>query len=232
MPLIDEAAITAGVADLLSHRRRPVPSSRTLPVPGPRALPPQLRRELRPLSAVLAARRSVREFSDEPLALADLEFILGHADQAVRTWWPAGTRQDLGLTVLAAAFDVAGLPRGIHAVVHGSRPRLLGDPRWLPALRDRYAAAPVLLAVCGDLPWACSAAGPGYGGLLTAAGALGHAMWLSALSIDLAACVYGSPCQELTGTAGNYAAGLRHLFTIAIGRPVGGAEAPEKDESE
>jgi hypothetical protein len=225
MPLIDEAAITAGVADLLSRRSCPVPSPGTLPVSGPRALPPQLRRELRPLSAVLASRRSVREFSGAPLALADLEFILGHADRAVRTWWPVGTRQDLGLTVLAAAFDVAGFPRGIHAVVHGSRPRLLVDPRWLPALRDRYAAAPVLLAICGDLPWACSAAGPGYGGLLTAAGALGHAMWLSALSIDLAASVYGTPCQELTGTAGSYAAGLRHLFTIAIGQPVGGAEA-------
>ncbi len=231
MPLIDEDAISAGIADLLRHRPRPVPGPRTLPVPGPGALSPQLRRELRPLSAVLAARRSVREFSGEPLALADLEFILGHADQAVRTWWPAGTRQDLGLTVLAAAFDVAGLPRGIHAVANGSQPRLLGDPRWLPALRDRYAAAPVLLAVCGDLTWACSAAGPGYGGLLTAAGALGHAMWLSALSIDLAASVYGSPCQELTRTAGSYAPGLRHLFTIGIGRPVGGTEATGEDES-
>ena len=220
MPLIDEAEITAGAAGLLSHRSRPVPVPRALAVPGPPAVPPQLRRELRPLSAVLAARRSVREFSGEPVALADLEFIIRHADQAVRAWWPAGPRQDLGLTVLAAAFDVAGLPRGVHALVNGSPPRLLGDPRWLPALRDRYAAAPVLLAVCGDLPWACSAAGPGYGGLLTAAGALGHAMWLSALSIDLAASVYGSPCQELTGTAGSYAVGLRHLFTVAIGRPV------------
>jgi len=225
MPLIDEAAITAGVADLLSHRSRPVPGPPTLPVPGPQAPPPRLRRELRPLSAVLAARRSVREFSGEPLALADLEFILGHADQAVRAWWPAGPRQDLGLTVLTAACDVAGLPRGIHAVVNGSRPRLLADPRWLPALRGKYAPAPVLLAVCGDLPWACSAAGPGYGGLLTAAGALGHAMWLSALSIDLAASVYGSPCQELTGIAGSYAVGLRHLFTIAIGRPGDHTEA-------
>jgi hypothetical protein len=232
MPLIDEAAITAGVVDLLSHRSCSVPGPRKLPVSGPQALPPQLRRELRPLSAVLAARRSVREFSGEPLALADLEFILGHAGQAVRPWWPAGTRQDLGLTVLAAAFDVAGLPRGIHAVVHGSPPRLLADPRWLPALRDRYAPAPVLLAVCGDLPWACSAAGPGYAGLLTAAGALGHAMWLSALSIDLAASVYGTPCQELTGTAGSHAAGLRHLFTVAIGRPVGGTEATGEDEGE
>jgi hypothetical protein len=90
----------------------------------------------------------------------------------------------------------------------------------------------VLLAVCGDLPWACSAAGPGYGGLLTAAGALGHAMWLSALSIDLAASVYGSPCQEVTGTADSHAVGLRHLFTIAIGRPVGGAEATGEDEGD
>jgi hypothetical protein len=231
MPLIDGEEMSAGIADLLSHRSRPVPGPPTLPVPGPQKLPPQLRRELRPLSAVLAARRSVFEFSGEPLPLSDLEFIIGHADQAVRTWWPAGPRQDMGLTVLAAAFGVAGLPRGIHAVVTGSRPRFLGDPHWLPALRDRYAAAPVLLAVCGDLPWACSAAGPGYGGLLTAAGALGHAMWLSALSIDLAASVYGSPCQELTGTARSYAAGLRHLFTIAIGRPVGGAEATGEDES-
>jgi hypothetical protein len=174
---------------------------------------------------VLAARRSVRAFSEEPLPLADLEFVLGHADQAVRTWWPANTRQDLGLTVLAAAFGVAGLPRGIHAVVNGSQPRLLGDPDWLTALSGRYVAAPVLLAVCGDLTWACSAAGPGYGGLLTAAGALGHALWLSALSIDLAASLYGRTCHELTGTAGSYAAGLRHLFTIGIGRPGRGAEA-------
>jgi len=231
MPLIHGEELSAGLADLLSHRPRPVPGPPALPVPGLRTLSPRLQRELRPLSAVLATRRSVREFSDEPLPLADLEFILGHADHAVRTWWPAGTRQDLGLTVFAAAFGVAGLPRGIHAVVHGSRPRLLGDPHWLPVLRDSYAAAPVLLAVCGDLPWACSAAGPGYAGLLTAAGALGHAMWLSALSIDLAASVYGSPCQELTGTARSYAAGLRHLFTIAIGRPVGGAEATGEDES-
>jgi hypothetical protein len=225
MPLIDEAAITAGLAGLLSHRSPPLPGPGPRPVPGPWKPPPRPRRELRPLSAVLAARRSVAEFSGEPLPLADLEFVIGHAEQAVRTWWPAGPRQDLGLTVLAAAFDVAGLPRGIHAVVNGSRPRLLADPPWLTAFRGRYVAAPALLAVCGDLTWACSAGGPGYGGLLTAAGALGHAMWLSALSIDLAASVYGCTCHELTGTAGSYRDGLRHLFTIAIGQPGPGAQA-------
>ncbi|MEU8813737.1 hypothetical protein [Actinoplanes sp. NPDC048796] len=72
--------------------------------------------------------------------------------------------------------------------------------------------APVILAVRGDLVRACSPAGPGYGGLLVAAGALGYAAWLSALSVGLSASVYGAT----TEAAGR--AGLRHLFTVAIGR--------------
>ena len=144
MPLIGEEEMSAGTAGLLSRRSRPVP--------GPGTLPPQLRRELRPLSAVLAARRSVREFSGEPLALADLEFIVGHAEQAVRAWWPAGPRPDLGLTVLAAAFDVAGLPRGIHAIVSGSGPRILGEPRALRANTSSACTSLVSAAGCQGVP--------------------------------------------------------------------------------
>ncbi len=218
MPLIEVTALTADVAALLSTRESASGPPRVVPARGPIAPG----RELLPLEEVLSSRRSVREFDGRPLPVSDLEFVIRHAAGVLRTWWPAGPRADLGLEVLAAAFSVTGLPRGIYAAPRPGE-RLAADPGWLPALRDSYARAPVLLAICGDLTWACSDSGPGYGGLLTAAGALGYAMWLSALSIGLAASVYGGACQELTQLAASRASGRRHLFTVALGHAATGA---------
>jgi nitroreductase len=225
MPLIDDSELATEVATLL--RTRPATRSAgpgRMPAPEPGVAPsfPELgalagRRNLSMLADVLDARRSVREFRDEPLPLADVQFVVDYAGAALQAWWPAAGRADRGLAVLAAAFDVTGLSRGIHAP--DQEATLVAEPGWLPALRDIYAPAPVLLLICGDVSWACSEAGPGYGGLLTAAGALGYALWLAAISAGLAGSVYGGTCHDVTQAVSGYRPGLHHLFTFALGRP-------------
>jgi hypothetical protein len=181
MPLIVETDLLRDISELLAHRS----AMAGVPAVGELA-PPD--RDLRPLRDVLAARRSVREFSRGPVAEDDVEFLIHHATAVTRHGWPAASK---GLAVLA------------------SRPT--------PLLRERYAPAPVLFAVCGDLTWACSPDGPGYGGLLVSAGALGHAIWLSALSIGLAASVFGGPCDDITEAPRPVDPDMRHLFTVAVG---------------
>lgn len=239
MPLIDDSEFPGELAALLGTRPAASLGTRPQPAPGPApiAVPGALagRRTLATLPDILNARRSVREFRQEPLELDDLEFVIRHATAALRTWWPAARRPDHGLTVLAAAFDVTGMNRGIHApgpdatFVPGPGLCEAAQQDWLPELRDLYAPASVFLLICGDVGWAASPAGPGYGGLLTEAGALGYALWLAALSAGLAGSVYGGTCHQVTETASRHRPGLQHLFTFAAGRadgaPMGAAAA-------
>ena len=113
MPLIDEAELAAGIGMLLSTRAPAKPGRQVIRSPGAPG------RELRPLGEVLTARRSIYQFSGEPLPLADLEFVAGYAVTMLRAWWPVSPREDEGLMVLAAVFDVAGLPRGLYPVGSG-----------------------------------------------------------------------------------------------------------------
>lgn len=212
MPLVDETDLLRDIGESLG--RRPLAAgTRAADATG---LPPP-ERDLLPLRDVLTARRSVREFGDEPVAGGDVAFLVRHATTATRHVWPGVSRTDLGLTVLAVALDVADIAPGTYAPGDGME--RLGDVARPASLRETYAPAPVLFAVCGDLTWACSPEGSGYGGLLASAGALGYGLWLSALSIGLAASAFGGPCDDLTEAARLAHPDTRHLFTVAVGRP-------------
>src|SRR5205823_387507 len=126
------------------------------------------------LAEVLPARRSVREFASRALPAADLGAVLRYAGAVTGQLWPAATE---GLATAVLPFAVDGLAPGTYLVPTRAAPAAPPVGRALPELRRLYAAAPALVAICGDLPWLRSAAGPDYGGLLVAAGGLGHAVW-------------------------------------------------------
>jgi hypothetical protein len=229
MPLISEADLEREIGRSLASRRPAAGAGRAADagVHRPGTAPARPRRgTLLPLADALAARRSVREFAASPLPRADLEFLLAHPAAEMERVWPAATaRPSFGLVTLVIAARVTGLDAGVYTSGEAAGMARLADIPESRALYDLYAPAPVLFAICGDVGWATSAEGPGYGGLLVAAGALGHATWLSALSAGYAASVYGGAAEELTHVARRAGLGLRHLFTVAAGRPAatGGA---------
>lgn len=215
MPLIDEAEPAKRVAELLRVRagRRGANDPRS----GMAAAFPS---GTLSLDDAIGVRRAIRDFADRPVLRSEVELVLEHARAMLQRWWPAVSQPAYGLTVIVAADHVTGLEHGLYSYAENTGPRRLpADARLLRGLRAAYAPAPVLLAICGDLPWALSPEGPDYGGLLTAAGALGYASWLSAVSLGLAGCAFGGAAQELTDIAVDIAPGLRHLFTIALGHP-------------
>ncbi len=228
MPLVSEADLQREIGRSLGNRRAAAGAY------GPGILPARPRRGiLLPLADALAARRSVREFAAGPFPRADLDFLLAHPAAEMKRVWPAapaGTttsaaRPAFGLVTLVIAARVTGLDAGVYTAGGAAgMARLAGIPESR-ALYGLYASAPVLFAICGDVGWATGADGPGYGGLLVAAGALGHATWLSALSAGYGASVYGGAAEELTYVARRAGPGLRHLFTVAAGYPAaaGGA---------
>lgn len=186
---------------------RPCPAAEpqaTVPLPG--------------LSAdTLAGRQSVREFSAEPvptqqLAAAhraaqatDLRILAPGADFGVAIAAIRVEAQESGIFMLEDSLAEDDLP---------SRP-CLAQPE-LSAVTARYADAPALFLVYG-----APGAGPhAYSGLLARAGAFGYNLWLAGRTEGLEGCVYGGAMPRittmLTTTAGRP---LRHLFTVALGKP-------------
>lgn len=152
-----------------------------------------------PLHEAIGVRRAVRLFKPDPVSPSMVREMVEVAKAACLRQWPSETR------VLTAVFgDGSGLYEG---------PRPLGCPLWLPRLREMYVAAPVLFLICGDV----TSRQPGHAAGLFHAGALGHALWLSAAYLGLGACAFGGSSAEATAAARERDARLRHLFTIAVG---------------
>lgn len=113
----EEVVLARGVpAPALVRPRGP---GRRIPLPPPAEVLPD------PFGEVLARRRSLRSFSERPLALGDLSTLLHHSagmvrvfsddllgDQALRPFPAGGARSELELYIVAS--DVDGLPRGAH----------------------------------------------------------------------------------------------------------------------
>lgn len=172
-----------------------------------------------PVEDVLARRRSVRDFDAIPLPAAQLSAIIAAASDAEAAIWPARSHGAATFEILLAAFRVEGLVAGLYRAC--CRYQLAGqDAAWLDSLRGRYADAPALLLICGNLNQACSSAGSaGYPAMLVRAGTMGYAAWLRTVSAGLAASVYGGPSHEVTAAARLIDENLRHLFTVAVGAP-------------
>jgi hypothetical protein len=207
MPLMRENDI---LNDLRGSFRQRVAGARRLA--GPQCLAgPGFPAELIALDQVLTDRHAVRAFADTALARSLVLTVLALAYTEFDRAMPAAAGQ---LPVAVFTSEQAGY-------LADGRGQSVELPAVLPAglLAEHYAPAPVHVAICGSVEWAASAEGPGYGGLLTAAGALGYGLWLGAASLGLAACTFGGALDEVTAVVTAGRPDLRHLFTVAIGKP-------------
>lgn len=139
----------------------------------------------------LAERRSVREFEDRDVEPAMLARILGipAVEVAVAT--------STGMVLWEGG---ASGPRIADAVTVG-------------ALREQYAAAPVLVFFHG----AHTDAGDYHRGLIRA-GMAGYEVWLAAIAEGLAGCPFGrSSGHVVKALRQSGRPSARHLFTVALG---------------
>jgi hypothetical protein len=176
-----------------------------------------------PLDEALRRRRSVRTFAAEPVSVAELESITRQGLAAERACWPPGAHPAVGLTFAAAAFGVRELEPGLYLAGpdRGNFAVLPQEEGSLAEFQAECGPAPVTLFVCGSLAQACAGYGQsGYPQLLVRAGAAGYGAWLAAVAAGLAGCAYGRTSHRVTAAVNRHGGCLRHLFTVAIGRPL------------
>lgn len=170
------------------------------------------------LAAVLARRRSVRDFAPRPLTPGQVATIIDAAFDVNERIWPEAVHGSHDLTVLVAAFDVSGTPRGVHEYDRGDAglTLVLADDQVLDALERTYTRAPAILLVCRRSTTAVPPAHD-YGATFVRAGSLCHGAWLAALARGLAGSVYGRAVYEVAHAVGDLPRPHSHLFTLAIG---------------
>jgi len=210
MPLIPSATATRAVKEVLNGRSRPAAPGAGWPLPpdapsdapsDPPTVAEILRLDGPRLEPVLRRRRSTREFRPEAPDPDQIRRIVTAAHAVDRRQWPSAADQPLSVLVGSSTM-----------------PDATPGPDLLPALREAYCEAPVLLFICGDVRAAAQAEhGTGYGSLLVRAGALGYALWMAALAEGLAGSVYGRSAPSVTAAARTLGPGVRHLFTVALG---------------
>lgn len=166
------------------------------------------------LDEVLRRRRSVRQFVHGGLTRTELLGVLDRACAVLAAWSERAPAVPADSVLLTDTDGVAGLADGLHRYDSGQLSSVPQVGRSTD-LRTRYVDAPALLFVCGPIPRADSG---DYGHRLVGAGAFGYTLWLSALSSGLAGSVHCSSAALVTATAHRLRPGLRHLFTVAIGR--------------
>jgi hypothetical protein len=224
MGLIEAGESYRQVYDLLRERpARPIPTQSGSDAGESTARPAAPPDQCQPLGlshnigALLHARRSVREFSPDPIELRQLERMVGAAYAFCDDTWPASRHGALPITVIAAARGVLGAKPGLLQV-GPSRCDLIRalDAPLADTLSHEYADAPVILLLCGD-PHRLGHGG-GYGSVLVRVGATGYAIWLAAIADGLQASVYGRSNNDITCIARQINPRLRHLFTVAVGR--------------
>jgi SagB-type dehydrogenase family enzyme len=143
-------------------------------------------------SEVLARRRSIRHFSDEPLFLAQVGTMLHYGSLADTRDWPDDHRAGVFLTFFVLARQVADLNPAVYT--YDASHHALFLARDLPPVdeaielyvQDEFASAPVVLWIVGDLAAACTHQGAcGHRSLLLRAGAAAHRCWMAALAMGL-----------------------------------------------
>lgn len=164
------------------------------------------------LETVLATRRTVRQFADEPLTLVEISTILQHSARLRRDIQPpsrafpsAGAKGELDIYLLPR--DVAGLPSPVYrylAAEHRLAPVVTVGPRpdhertLRNATGNKLTGLPgVQLIVTADLPPLLSRYGPRAGNLAQADfGCLTQTLYLVATALGLAPCVIGGARQQ------------------------------------
>ncbi|MFW6692178.1 nitroreductase family protein [Streptomyces sp. MAR4 CNX-425] len=204
------------LADAVDHvddvRRRAPAASSAAGRPQPAEGPPDGGGPPRPpaLGEMFSRRRTIHEFTAEPAAGEQLQPLLtaAFATHGLVRPAPAGKPE---YAVIAVRRSAERDFRGIYATAGATEP--LADESWLPLLSDYYTDAAVLFLVCGSVRGARA----DYARHLVGAGALGHALWLAALSAGLGGRVFGRSCHPATVAARRQRADMRHLLTLAVG---------------
>jgi SagB-type dehydrogenase family enzyme len=217
-------------ACLALPRRPPETGSATVLPGGEVILPAPDTTGGMPVEAALQARRSVREYADQPLPLPALSQILWAAQgvtspQGYRTAPSAGALYPL--EVLVAAGDVEGLGSGVYRYRPGSHSLVLitaGDPR--PALAaaalDQAAVrdAPAVLIIAA-IP-ARTTAKYGDRGMRYVDMEAGHAsqnVYLQAESLGLATVAIGAFMDEGIAAAAGLEPGEVPRSLMPVGYP-------------
>jgi len=173
----------------------------------------------RPGSAPLQGLRGPRTPADAfaPAPVHDGQ-VLGLLDRAWRIHRSALPQGPTGADALAVIVHrPAAVGRGGDLYAAGAASTVVEMPR-LPPLTGLYMDAPLLLLVCGDVRRVSdSTPTSGYPALLSAAGALGHVLWLTALSAGLGGRIFTSGCRPATTAVRRHHPGMRHLLTVAVG---------------
>ncbi|MET9428909.1 MULTISPECIES: nitroreductase family protein [unclassified Streptomyces] len=168
----------------------------------------------RSLDEVLEGRKSVREFTDVPVARSTLLAVLDRAAAAQRRQWPADRYGDPVLQLIVAARHVEGLSKDLYAWSADGKLRPLGVPCDENALAGDYTDAPAYVFVCGSV----RRVGPdALAGQMFRAGSAGYAVWLAARTHGLECSAFGAAHAPVRSAAAAVQAGARHLFTVAIG---------------
>jgi hypothetical protein len=201
MPLIPADENTRSVVDLL-QRRTASPAREAVNEPYPYPFD-------RALADILRARRSVRTFSNAPVPVARVKEVIKAARACEASVWGREAGTEPALCFLVTANRVTGLAPGVYVAPGFDEAPLLPEDA-LDGLNKRYANGAALLHVCGRIS-------ADYAQVLTQAGTLGYAAWLSAISAGLAGSVYGGTSAQITTAARRIRPDLRHLFTTAIG---------------
>jgi hypothetical protein len=176
----------------------------------------------RPISEVIAARESCRDFSASPIAWSALQALARTAAMTDEEVW--GPRAFLTLRVGIIAQRVAGGETGLY-LQRGASLERVGDidaaaPPVVSPGQPHFGRAPALLIAVGDVAAACrSAPTAGYFQLLLRAGAALHAAWLAATAHEVSAGMFAeidvAACQALL----RLDALERPLLALALGYP-------------
>ncbi|GGJ84208.1 hypothetical protein GCM10011583_14810 [Streptomyces camponoticapitis] len=168
------------------------------------------------LHGLPAQRAPAHVFTPAGVGDGQLRTLLERAWRIHRAGLPPGGTGADALAVVGHRPSAAGRGGDLYSVGTVGTP-VREIPR-LPPLCGFYMEAPLLLLVCGDLRRVSDPpTGSGYPALLSAAGALGHALWLTALSAGLGGRVYTSGCRPATTAVRRHRPGMRHLLTVAVG---------------
>jgi len=231
---------TRGVRLLESTPQLQLSAVRAVKRHGPRPFLALPRGELprADLAAVLAARRSLRTFADEPLALDDLSVVLaaaygvthlsrlddGRHGQPLRTVPSGGALYPLELYVLAQRVDgVSGLCH-YDPLRHGLE-RLPTTSAWAPGELSAYPellepAAAIVLVTAMFWRTRFKYALRGYRFALLEAGHMGQNLLLAATAASLAAVpvggVYDRRVEDVLGVDG---VNESLVYAFALGRP-------------
>ncbi len=157
---------------------------------------PALRSGGRLVGNVLAGRRTVRNYSSDPVSLEQIASALACAQLGDQKDWPqehdAGNM--LGFTILALRID------GLHSGTYRYFPeehRLVMAPQHLSLsqleglfLQSDFASAPCAIWITGNLATSYARYGNfGHRQLLLRAGAAGHRLWMGTLAAGLSGAV-------------------------------------------